>query len=246
MLKPLTHMALVLLSFTLCVHAQSTEDNTNSLLCVIGRNIAPQEFNMSLTQKQPVTVACSYDDASVTIPKYLQFSCSGGNSLITVQVLISDGDKRQTVVKDVSVNDRNLYYEMPLLAYVTEDMAQNPKAKVYSVTFSNNMNTELNIGEVGFSRYTSRYEVKLNQVFTVDIGTGSNKRYVIQSNIPRDIYVNMYKSNGEFDHLILQTIKTGENAIQFDEMQIKSGKYVVVISDVADKKAPSSKITVMY
>ncbi|MBK9330112.1 MAG: hypothetical protein IPM95_12620 [Sphingobacteriales bacterium] len=246
MLKPLTHMALVLISFTFCVHAQSSEDNTNSLLCLIGRNSSPQEFNLNLSQKQPVTIACSYEDASVTIPKYLQFSCEGGNSLITVQILISDGDKRQTVVKDISVNDRNVYYEMPLLAYVTDDMAHNPKAKIYSVTFSNNMNTEHTIGEVGFSRYTSRYEVKLNQVFTVDIGTGSNKRYVIQSNVPRDIFVNMYRSNGEFDHKILQSIKTGENAIQFEEMQIKSGKYVVVISDVADKKTPSSKITVMY
>jgi len=244
MLKPLTLMAHVLILFTLTVQAQSIYSNTYTL-CVIAANTGTQKVNLSLTQQQPRTIACNYEDADVSVPKFLQFSCEGGSSTVTAQVVVTDGKQTQTISKDFTVNEYNAYHEMPLLAHVSDNLLKSGNASIKSVTFINNMNTTLTIGEIAFAKMSTRYEVKMNQVFSVEVGSSLNRKHVIQSATDKDVFINMYKSNGAFDHKIVKSLKTGENPLSFEEMQVKPGKYVVVITDAIEKKNANTKIIVM-
>lgn len=244
MLKPLTYMAPVLLLLSTIVHAQSSINNTYSL-CAISTNIGEQKVNLSLTQQQPRTLTCNYEDDAVSVPKYLQFTCDGATSNITVQVVVTDGKEKQTITKDFLVNPYNTFHEMPLLAHVSDAIIQSGNAKIKSITFSNNMNNALVIGDIKFTKVSSRYEVKMNQVFSVEVGNTAIRKHIIQSTSDKDVFINMYKSNGAFDHKIVRSLKAGENALSFEEMQVKPGKYVVVITDAIEKKNANTKIIVM-
>lgn len=245
MLTPLKHMARVLIFLSITI-VQAQPLSNSSILCYVSADNATHEVNAELIQSQPHTITCSYSDADASIPKFIQFNCSGGATLLTVKVFITDGAHTQTITKDIQVNERNAVYEMSVLAFVSEEIVQSGKARINSIEFSNNMNTSVSLEKINFSNSTSNYEVKLNQVFTVDISNALQKNYIIKSNTPKEVSINLYKTNGEFSKKIIKSLITGENYIQFDEMQINDGKYVIAITENDSKKAPNSKLTVMY
>jgi hypothetical protein len=107
------------------------------------------------------------------------------------------------------------------------------------------MNTPVLMSELNFSNTSLKYEVKLNQVFTVDLGNTILKKYFISADTYKTININFYKTNWEFDQQIVKGLVRGENYLHLDELGVKDGKYVVVITENDIKKAPSSRITVM-
>ncbi len=247
MLKPLTLMAhvLILLSITI-VQAQPSN---SSMLCYISADNTSHKVSANLTQAQPYTITCSYGDADAAIPKFLQFSCSGGSTLITVDIQITDGINTQKITKDIPVNTTRSLYEVPVLAYVSNELMQNGKAKINSIVFSNDMNSEVQLSELNFSNTSNNYEIKTNQVFTVDLTNARMKNYYIKANILKDVNINLYRLNGEFTQKITKTLMNGENFISFDEMSLQEEKYVVVITENynnSKKSSPNSRITVMY
>ena len=245
MLTPLKHMAHVLIILSISI-VQAQPLSNSSILCYVSADNATHEVNAELIQTKPHTITCSYSDADASIPKFIQFNCSGGATLLTVKVFITDGIHKQTITKDLQVNERNAVYEMPVLAFVSDQIIQSGKAKINSIEFSNNMNTSVWLERINFSNVTSNYEVKMNQVFTVDMANSTQKNYVIKSNMPKDVSINLYKTNGEFSKKVTKSLMAGENYIRFDEMQINDGKYVIAITENDTKKAPNNKLSVMY
>ena len=245
MLKPLTLMARVLAILSITIVQAQTSLNS-SMLCYISADNTSHKLDASLTQAAPYTITCSYGDADAAIPKFLQFSCDGGSTLVTVDVHITDGVHNQKITKNIQVNESRKLYEVPVLAYVSNQIMQNGKARISSIVFSNNMNTEILLSELKFSNTTSNYEVKMNQVFTVDMANSTQKNYVIKSNMPKDVSINLYKTNGEFSKKVTKCLMAGENYIRFGEMQINDGKYVIAITENDTKKAPNNKLSVMY
>lgn len=247
MLKPLTLMARVLAILSITIVQAQTSVNS-SMLCYIGADNTSHKIDVDLTQAQPYTITCSYNDAQVAIPKYIQFNCSGGATLLTVDINITNGTQTQKITKDIQVNTNRKLYELPVLAYVNNDIVQNGKARISSIIFSNNMNSEVQLTGVNFSNTTNNYEVKMNQIFTVDMSSAQTKNYFIKANNFKDVSINLYKSTGEFNQKIAKNLINGDNFIHFDELPLQEGKYVVVITenDPNTKKAPNSKITVMY
>jgi len=247
MLKPLTLMARVLAILSITIVQAQTSLNS-SMLCYISADNTSHKLDASLTQAAPYTITCSYGDADAAIPKFLQFSCDGGSTLVTVDVHITDGVHNQKITKNIQVNESRKLYEVPVLAYVSNQIMQNGKARISSIVFSNNMNTEILLSELNFSNTTSNYEVKMNQIFTVDLNSSITKNYFIKATNFKDVNVNLYKSNGEFSQKIAQSLINGDNFIRFDEMPLLQGKYVVVITenDPNSKKSSNAKITVMY
>ncbi len=245
MLRPLYIMAHVLILFSFQVVQAQSSDN-NSLLCYVSADNSSHQVDAVITQAQPYTVTCTYSDGVADIPRFLQFSCSSAsNTSLTIQVNLTDGDHQQTITKDVIVNVNRANYEVPVLAFVSNELIQSGKARIKSIVFSNNMNVEVDMSKINFSNSTSNYEVKMNQVFTVDMKNSVNKNYYISANVHKDVCINVYKQNGEFDQKITKSLAQGENFIRFDDMQVKQGKYMIVITDYDPKKSPSSKITVM-
>jgi hypothetical protein len=55
----------------------------------------------------------------------------------------------------------------------------------------------------------------------------------------------MYQPTGEFDQKITKDLVKGDNFLHFEELDVKPGKYVIVITESDPKKAPNSRITVM-
>lgn len=246
MLTPLKHMARVLIFLSISIVQAQTLVNNSSILCYVSADNATHEVNAQLIQSKPHTITCSYGDANPTIPKFIQFNCSGGASLLTVKVFITDGSHVQIINRDIQVNGSNTIYEMAVLAYASEEIIQSGKAKISSIEFSNNMNTEIVLDRINFSKSSSNYEVKLNQVFTVDMGNLHQKNYLIKASLPKEVSINLYNTNGEFSKKFIKSLLPGENYIQFEEMQIKQGKYVIAITENDSKKAPNSKLSVMY
>lgn len=246
MLKPLTLMARVLIILSITI-VQAQPSINSSMLCYISADNTTHKVDANLTQAEPYTITCSYSDVSADIPKFIKFSCSGSSTLLTVQVNITDGEQTQTITKDVQINEGRKLYELPLLAYVSDDLVQKGKAKIKSIVFSNNMNTTVVLSELYFSNATSNYEIKMNQIFTVDLENASLKNYFIKANTYKDVNINLYKSNGQFSQKVTKSLTSGENFLQFDEMSLQEGKYVVVITENDNtKKSPNSRITVMY
>jgi hypothetical protein len=247
MLKPLTLMARVLaiLSITI-VQAQPTLKS--SMLCYISADNTSHKIDAQLTQADPYTITCSYSDVAAAIPKFIQFSCEGGSTLVTVDIHITDGVHQQKITKDIQVNTNRKLYELPVLAYVQDAIIQTGNARISSIVFSNNMNSQVLLSEVNFSNSTSNYEVKLNQIFTVDLSGQVMKSYYIKSAAFKDVNINLYKSNGEFSQKLNKTLINGDNFIQFDELPLQPSKHVVVITenDPNAKKSSNAKITVMY
>lgn len=246
MLKPLYTMALVFLYSIISLHAQSSLDNTNKL-CLIGLDQTAQKVNMYVEQSKPVTITCSNEDGNVFIPKFVQFTCEEGASFVTVEVKITDGTHNQTISKNIEITENNSLYEMPVLTLVNNEILQSGRGHVKSIVFKNNMSSTVMLSTINFSNTTINYEVKLNQVFTIDFSDNIQKNYLVNANTYKDVNINLYKSNGEFDHSIAKSLVKGENFLRFADMQMKSGKYVIVITEVdPSKKAPNNRITVMY
>lgn len=248
MLKPLTLMAHVLIILSITI-VQAQPSLNSSMLCYISADNTSHKVDANLTQAQPYTITCNYDDINATIPKFLQFGCTGGSTLLTVEIHITDGQHNQKITKDIPVDASRKLYEVPVLAFVSNEMMQNGKARINSIIFSNNMNSEVFLSEINFSNISSNYEVKMNQIFTVDLAGAKQKNYFIKANTFKDVNINLYKSNGEFTQKITKSLINGENFIHFDDMPaLSQGKYVVVITenDPNSKKSSNSKITVMY
>ena len=178
------------------------------------------------------------------IPKFIQFSCEG-SARITVDINITNGTQQQKITKEIQVAPNRKLYEVPVLAYVSNEIIQNGHAKVNSIVFSNNMKTVVQLEELRFSNMTSNYEVRLNQVFTVDLSGALTKNYYIKTSSFKDVSINLYKANGEFTQKISKSLANGDNFLNFDETPLQQGKYVVVITENDTKKSPGSNITVM-
>jgi hypothetical protein len=243
MVQPKTLMAHVLIFISVIVQAQSLPDN--SILCYIGADNAPHKITANVAQQVPYSITCKYEDGTVAIPKFFQFSCDGGSTSLTVKVNITDGEHTQVISKDISVNENDVLYEVPVLAMVNDAVIQSGKARIKSITFVNNMNVPVLVTEVNFSNTSLKYEVKMNQVFTVDLRTAILKKYFITAETYKTISINLYKPDGEFDQKIAKGLVRGENYLDLDQLGVKEGKYVVVITENDLKKAPSSRITVM-
>ncbi len=246
MLKPLTIMAHVLLLLIVSVQAQPALENAKKL-CLVGLNQPSQKFDVYLAPEKPVVISCSNEGAGFIIPKFMQFTCEEGKSIITVKINLSDGTHQQTISRDVEVANITGIYELPLLSFVSYEILQTGKGQIKSISFTNSGNESLLLSEIGFSNSTLNYEVKMNQVFTIDLNKDLQKNYYINVGTQKDVSINLYKSNGEFDHSIVKSLQRGENYLHFTELEVEVSKYVVVITDIfPNKKAPSGKITVMY
>lgn len=247
MLKPLTLMARVLTIFSITIVQAQTTTNS-SMLCYLSTDNTSHQLDVSLIQAKPYTITCSYNEKDASIPKYIQFNCEGTASLLTVDVHITNGISTQKISKDIQINKYKSEYEIPVLGYVNNDIVQNGKARISSIVFSNNMNTEVQLGSVHFSNISNNYEVKMNQVFTVDLNSAILKNHFIKVENLKEVSINIYKANGEFSQKFTKNLNPGENYLQFDELPLQQAKYVVVITENIpnSKKSLNPKITVMY
>jgi len=243
MVNPKILMAHVLTLFTLIVQAQSLSDN--NILCYIGADNAPHKVNKVITQDKPYELVCKFEDGTTAIPKFFQFSCDEGASSLTVQITITDGEHTQVITKEIQIREDEYLYEVPVLAAVMYDLMQTGRAHVKSISFKNNMNLPVHLSEVNFSNATANYEIKLNQVFTVDLRNQIQKRYYFNAPTFQSISINMYQPNGEFNQKITKDVVKGDNFLHFEKLDVKEGKYVIVITENDPKKAPSNRITVM-
>jgi hypothetical protein len=247
MLKPLTLMARVLTIFSITIVQAQTTTNS-SMLCYLSTDNTSHKMDVSLAQAKPYTITCSYSEKDAAIPKFIQFNCEGNATLLTVDVHITNGTSTQKISKDIQVNSDKSVYEIPVLAYVNNDIVQNGKARISSIVFSNNMNTEVQLAGVNFSNSSNNYEVKMNQVFTVDLNSAVLKNHFIKVDALKDVSINIYKSNGEFSQKFTRNLNPGENYLQFEQLPLQQAKYVVVITENIpnSKKSLNPKITVMY
>ncbi len=243
MLKPLTLMARVLAILSITIVQAQTSLNS-SMLCYISADNTSHKVDADLTPEQSYTITCTYNDVEAAIPKFIQFSCEG-SARITVDINITNGTQQQKITKEIQVAPNRKLYEVPVLAYVSNEIIQNGHAKVNSIVFSNNMKTVVQLEELRFSNMTSNYEVRLNQVFTVDLSGALTKNYFIKTSSFKDVSINLYKANGEFTQKISKSLANGDNFLNFDETPLQQGKYVVVITENDTKKSPGSNITVM-
>ncbi|MFN8261649.1 MAG: hypothetical protein U0X41_11995 [Chitinophagales bacterium] len=214
------------------------------MLCYISADNTSHKVDADLTPEQSYTITCTYNDVEAAIPKFIQFSCEG-SARITVDINITNGTQQQKITKEIQVAPNRKLYEVPVLAYVSNEIIQNGHAKVNSIVFSNNMKTVVQLEELRFSNMTSNYEVRLNQVFTVDLSGALTKNYYIKTSSFKDVSINLYKANGEFTQKISKSLANGDNYLNFDETPLQQGKYVVVITENDTKKSPGSNITVM-
>lgn len=243
MLKPLTLMARVLAILSITIVQAQTSLNS-SMLCYISADNTSHKVDADLTPEHSYTITCTYNDVEAAIPKFIQFSCEG-SARITVDINITNGTQQQKITKEIQVAPNRKLYEVPVLAYVSNEIIQNGHAKVNSIVFSNNMKTVVQLEELRFSNMTSNYEVRLNQVFTVDLSGALTKNYYIKTSSFKDVSINLYKANGEFTQKISKSLANGDNFLNFDETPLQQGKYVVVITENDTKKSPGSNITVM-
>ena len=243
MLKPLTLMARVLAILSITIVQAQTSLNS-SMLCYISADNTSHKVDADLTPEQSYTITCTYNDVEAAIPKFIQFSCEG-SARITVDINITNGTQQQKITEEIQVAPNRKLYEVPVLAYVSNEIIQNGHAKVNSIVFSNNMKTVVQLEELRFSNMTSNYEVRLNQVFTVDLSGALTKNYYIKTSSFKDVSINLYKANGEFTQKISKSLANGDNYLNFDETPLQQGKYVVVITENDTKKSPGSNITVM-
>lgn len=205
MLKPLIIMAHVLLFTFVSVQAQSSLGNSNNTLCVIGENQLPQKVDVFLEQAKPFTFTCN-NDVATTIPKFFQFTCNQSDSYLTVQINVTDGNNNQIITKDIEISDKVELYEMQLLSLVNIELLQSGKAHVKSIVFKNNLISSVELTSVNFTNISSSYEVKLNQIFTIDLSDQTQKNYFVTLKSDKDVNINLYKPNGEFDHTISKKI----------------------------------------
>ena len=243
MSKPLTLMARVLAILSITIVQAQTSLNS-SMLCYISADNTSHKVDADLTPEQSYTITCTYNDVEAAIPRFIQFSCEG-SARITVDINITNGTQQQKITKEIQVAPNRKLYEVPVLAYVSNEIIQNGHAKVNSIVFSNNMKTVVQLEELRFSNMTSNYEVRLNQVFTVDLSGALTKNYFIKTSSFKDVSINLYKANGEFTQKISKSLANGDNFLNFDETPLQQGKYVVVITENDTKKSPGSNITVM-
>ncbi len=230
MLTPLKYMAHVLLFFTITiVQAQSVSEN--SILCYVSEDYAVHAVNKSLSSQQPYKIACSYENEQSTIPKYIQFRCTNKPVLLTVNVHVVDGAHEQYIKQTIQLKGKNKIYEMPILAYVSNDLLLSNTAKIHSIEFTNLSDATVDLKELNFSNISATYDVKLNQLFTIDSKNLSAKNYTFTSSTSKHVNINVYNTNGGFARKIMKTLQAGENEIEFDEMQLNDGKYVVTITE---------------
>lgn len=215
MLKPLTLMARVLAILSITIVQAQTSLNS-SMLCYISADNTSHKVDADLTPEQSYTITCTYNDVEAAIPKFIQFSCEG-SARITVDINITNGTQQQKITKEIQVAPNRKLYEVPVLAYVSNEIIQNGHAKVNSIVFSNNMKTVVQLEELRFSNMTSNYEVRLNQVFTVDLSGALTKNYFIKTSSFKDVSINLYKANGEFTQKISKSLANGDNFLNFDE-----------------------------
>lgn len=214
-------------------------------MCYIGADNAPYKVNAYIVPGKPYEISCKYEDVSASIPKFLQFTVRGDAASLHVQINLSDGTQTQVINKEVQLNGSTFLYEVPVLAYVNDALMQTGKAHIKSIVISNSDNAEVLLADISFSNTSAKYEVKMNQVFTVDLTEGAPKNYFMSAPTFKMVNINLYKTNGEFFQQISRELTRGDNYLHFEQLDLRDGKYVVVITENDIKKAPGSRITVM-
>lgn len=246
MLKPLITMAHVLLFSFVTVQAQSSLDNSIDILCVVNEDQVAQKVDLFLEQTKPITFTCKNENIS-SIPKFFQFTCNQSDSYLTVQINVTNGNNNQTISKDIEIKNNQSFYEIPLLNLVDNSILQSGKAHLNSIVFKNNQVSSVKLTSINFANISSNHEVNLNQIFTLDLSSFSQSNYLVTLKSDKDVNINLYKSNGEFDHTIAKKLFQGQNYLPFSDMQLSSEKYIVVISDVnSNKNMSNNNMTVMY
>ncbi len=239
-------MAHVLLFTFVSVQAQSSLGNSINTVCVISKNQVAQIVNIFLEQAKPFTFTCN-NEVSITIPKFFQFTCNQFDSYLTVQINVTDGSNNQIISKEIELSSQIKLYEIPLLTLVNNELLQSGKAHIKSIVFQNNLVSGIELNSVNFTNVSSDYEVKLNQIFNIDLSDQSLKNYFVALNSDKDVNINLYKPNGEFDSTISKKLSNGKSYIPFDDMQLNKTKYIVVVSDVnSNRNTNSNKVTEMY
>ena len=243
MLKPLTLMARVLAIFTITIVQAQTSVSSNSMLCYISADQTQHKIGVDLSLAQPYTITCSYNDVQAEIPKYIQFACNNAVATLSVEINITNGTQEQKIQRDIPVVSGRKLYEIPVLAYVNDALIQEGKARISSIIFSNSINTTVHLTEVNFANTSNNYEVRLNQVFSVDKTNAVSKNYIIKSNAFKNVSINLYKNHGQSNQKILCSLSNGDNYMHFDELPLQDGKYVVVIteSEVKPNKSSNAK-----
>ena len=243
MSKPLTLMARVLAIFTITIVQAQTSVSNKSMLCYISADQTQHKVEVDLLQAQPYTITCSYSEVQADIPKYIQFACNNAVATLSVEVNITNGVQDQRIRREIPVVSGKKVYEMPVLAYVNDALIQEGKARISSITFSTIDTAIVHLTEVNFANSSNAYEVRLNQVFTVDKNNALSKNYFIKSTTFKNVSINLYKVSGEFNQKILCSLTNGDNYMHFDELPLQDGKYVVVVteSEVNPNKSSNAK-----
>lgn len=245
MSKPLTLMVRVLAILSVTI-VQAQPNVNNSMLCYISTDNTSHKVDIGLSKAHPFTINCNYSDAQAAIPKYIQFACNGGSTLLSADIYVTNGSETQKISQEIHLLADKKQYEVPVLAYVNNDIMQNGKARISAITFTNTINVATQLTEVNFSNTSNDYEVKLNQIFTVEVNKGQQKNYIIKANTLKDVSISLYKSTGEFNQKVSKTLTGGDNYLLFDDLYLQDGKYVVVITENKSNSLNNAKITGMF
>ncbi|MEZ5053735.1 MAG: hypothetical protein R2807_03030 [Chitinophagales bacterium] len=225
MLTPLKYMAHVLIFFTITiVQAQSVSEN--SILCYVSADYAVHAVNKSLSTQQPYTATCM-----PLVSVHDNYFITNKPAVLNVNVHVVDDTHEQYIKQTIQLKGKNNIYEMPILAYVSNDLLLSNTAKIHSIEFTNMSDATVDLKELNFSNTSAKYEVKLNQLFTIDSKNLGSKNYMFSSATSKHVNINVYNTNGGFARKIMKTLQAGENEIEFDELQLNEGKYVVTITE---------------
>jgi len=240
MLTPLKYMAHVLLIFLITnVHAQSVTNN--SMLCYVSTDNVTHAVQVQLIPSKPYFITCTYDNEQVvSLPQFFQFKCTQANSTIELKIHVADAVHSQYISKQFLVSEKNVVYELPISLYASNDILKSEHAKIQSIELVNISNEAVELTEINFSNTSSNYEVKLNQLFSVDLQQEKQRNYILNCTIAQHVNINLFNTNGGNSKKITKQLKAGKNVIQFDDMQLNAGKYVVTITENTSKENYSS------
>ncbi|MCB0507962.1 MAG: hypothetical protein R2739_02365 [Chitinophagales bacterium] len=231
MLTPLKYMAHVLLIFLTFTIVQAQNQPSNSILCYVSADYASHTVKAAISPSSSYKISCNYENTEASIPKFIQFKCAGNSGSIEVKIHISNGKTEQTFAQTIQLNQQNALYEMPVLVYVSDALSQSKNAHISAIEFNNLSNSTIALNELNFSNFTSTYEVKLNQVFTVDKNSIEQKNYIIKSDKTKYISLKIYSINGGFASKVNKQLQPGNNILSFNDLNLKSGKYVVTTTE---------------
>jgi hypothetical protein len=240
LLKTLAVVCICLIQLTMYAQIDASDFNTEK----IGQtNYKTELMNVYVLPNNGLQII--YENPS-GLPNYFQFAANSyENTSLTIQILVTDNNKVQTITRDIEILDEAAFYEVPIHQYLTPAMSGNPDAVIKSVTFKNSSNTKVMLRETVFAVTSKNYPVGINQVFVLD-KTSINKRYYIHSKYERPVNVNIYDVKGTLMKREKLTLGTGDNYIGTELLEeLIPAKYTIIVSDALNSNI-ASKMTVMF